>query len=607
MKTSLIFVSKQAYAPNFLFDMKKIYAIAFFLLTCPLALRAQIDLTTRFEDTWGTSTVTYEEGIAYLEKLAANFETISLQTYGTTDIGEPLHLAVLSLDQDFDPTSLQEKGKTILMVNNAIHAGEPDGVDASLMLLRDIAQQAKLQTLVENTVIIVIPFYNVGGVLNRGSYSRANQNGPLEYGFRGNARNLDLNRDFIKNDSKNAQTFAEIFHTWQPDLYIENHVTNGADYQYNLTYLATQADKLGGNLGEYMRETLSPDLEAKMKAKNQEIIPYVNVFGQTPDSGYVQFMDSPRYSSGYVALFQTPGIIVETHMLKPFKDRVEATYGFMQSALEHLQEKGQELQQLRARDQAQVAEQKTFPLAWQNDQEKFSEMDFKGYEAELRTSEITGQDRLFYDRKKPYTKKVPFFQYYKPSVSVQKPLAYIIPRAWHRVIDRLERNQVKVEQLSEDQEVTVEAYYIEDYQTSSRPYEGHYPHRNVKLRSETQKMTFRKGDYVVYPNQPVNRYIVETLEPQADDSFFNWNFFDTILQQKEGYSGYVFEEIAQELLEKDAQLRKDFEAQKQNDPEFAQNARQQLDFIYKRSPYYEEAHLRYPIFRMEEAQFLILE
>ncbi len=266
-------------------------------------------LVTKFEQTKGTETVTYNEGINYLQKLAAKFETIELQTVGTTDIGKPLHLAIFSLDKDFNPESLQRKGRNVFMINNAIHPGEPDGVDASLLLFRDFATQPALQALAKNTVFIMIPFFNVGGTLNRNSYSRANQNGPKAYGFRGNARNLNLNRDFIKLDAKNTHTFVDIFQRWNPDVYIENHVSNGADYQHVLTYLATQADKLGGQLGSYLRKQMIPDLKQKMKVKKWDIIPYVNVYGnRTPNQyGIPQFFDSPRYSSGYTTLFHSLG------------------------------------------------------------------------------------------------------------------------------------------------------------------------------------------------------------------------------------------------------------------------------------------------------------
>ncbi len=563
---------------------------------------------TKFEQTQGKETVTYEEGIAYLQKLAQTYPEIELQTYGTTDSGQPLHLAVLSANQNFNPTALHAQGKAVLMVNNAIHPGEPDGVDATLMLLRDLVQNPALKKLTENTVIISIPFYNVGGALNRSAFSRANQNGPASYGFRGNARNLDLNRDFIKADSKNAWTFMEIFQQWQPEVFLDNHVSNGADYQYVMTYLATQPDKLGGVMGKYLRDSFIPALNQAMNQKEQPMTPYVNVFGRTPTpEGFEQFYDSPRYTSGYTTLFHTLGFISETHMLKPYPERVKATYQLMQSILEILAKEGTAIKQLRQIQAQATIHQKTFALDWQVRRDTSTIIAFKGYESATVPSKVTTGQRLKYDSNKPFTQEIPFYAFYEPTVSVQKPKAYLIPQAWYQVIDLLRHNGIVLKKLAEDQSIEVTSYYIKDYKTRNQPYEGHYLHYQTEVERRTQTLSFRKGDYVVFANQVGNRYLVETLEPQGVDSFFNWNFFDSILQQKEGYSSYVFEEIAEDLLKKDKALNELFNKKLNEDAEFAKNPAQQLYFIYQNSSYYEKEHNRYPIFRLEKELLLLLD
>ena len=576
----------------------KNYYLLLFLLAFQVSV-AQNKFPTKFEETRGTETVTYQEGIDYLKNISKRFKTIQLQEVGTTDIGKPLHLAIFSLDKDFDPKSIKAKGRNVFMINNAIHPGEPDGVDASLMLFRNMASDVKLQAFLKNTVVIMVPFFNVGGTMNRNSYSRANQNGPKAYGFRGNSRNLNLNRDFIKLDAKNTHTFVDIFQTWNPDVYIENHVSNGADYQHVLTYLATQSDKLGGELGTYLKKTLIPDLKQQMKQSKWDIIPYVNVYGnRTPNKfGIPQFFDSPRYSSGYTTLFHSLGFINETHMLKPFKQRVAATYDFTMGILKHMNKNGEKIRKMRASTAAKVAKQEKFTIGWEMDRKQFEEITFKGYTPRMLDSKVTGLKRLFYDRSKPVTKKIKYYNVFKPTLTVQKPQAYLISKAWYNVIDLLKKNGVKVAQLTQDQTIEVDAYYVTDYKSYRQPFEGHYVHYATKVKTEQQKIKFYKGDYVVFMNQAANRYIIETLEPQATDSFFSWNFFDTILQQKEGYSSYVFEDIAEKLLKEDADLRKRFEARKKQDAKFRESARRQLTFIYKNSPYYEKEHMRYPVFR----------
>ena len=285
------------------------------------------DFTTVFEQSEGTETATYLEVIEFYDQLAENYRSVAIYEMGKTDSGEPLHLVTFNPDRSFESEFSNDRDKNILLINNGIHPGESDGIDASMMLLRDLAQEKIVAP--KNTIIAVIPVFNIGGALNRNGHSRANQNGPIEYGFRGNARNYNLNRDFIKSDTRNAQAFNEIFKTVRPQLFIDNHVSNGADYQYTLTHLFTQHNKLGGDLGKYSNESFIPQLEDSLRKNNWDITPYVNVFNRTPEKGFSQFLDNPRYSTGYTALFNTLGMMIETHMLKPYKQRVEGTYELM--------------------------------------------------------------------------------------------------------------------------------------------------------------------------------------------------------------------------------------------------------------------------------------
>ena len=145
----------------------------------------------------------------------------------------------------------------------------------------------------------------------------------------------------------------------------------------------------------------------------------------------------------------------------------------------------------------------------------------------------------------------------------------------------------------------VTAYHIDNYETTPHPYEKHYLHRNVQITPNQVSMRFSEGDYYIPLNQTAKRYLVETLEPTAPDAFFAWNYFDGILQQKEGYSSYVFEDIAADLLKKNPELKKQLEEKRKSDPAFAADGAAQLDFVYKHSPYFEQSYLRYPVYRVE--------
>lgn len=547
---------------------------------------------TPFEISEGQETATYKQVITFYNALAENHPEIILETIGETDSGKPLHLVWYSSDGKFNDLK-----KSSLLINNGIHPGESDGIDATMILFRDLVN-GKI-TPPKNVTIATIPIYNVGGSLNRNSTTRTNQNGPKEYGFRGNARNYDLNRDFIKCDSKNARTFTEIFHKVTPDVFIDNHVSNGADYQYTLTHLFTQHNKLGGELGTYLHKKLMPNLERELQKKELSITPYVNVWGTTPEKGWSQFMDYPRYSTGYTTLFNTLGVMVETHMLKPYKQRVEQTYELMNSMITLIENDYKHIKSLKKKQYKNNLNATEYVLDWEIDSTKTTPLSFKGYESSYIDSKVTPGKRLFYDQKKPFTKTVSYYNYMKPKQIVTIPNAYIIPQNWHKVIDLLKLNQVVYSRVKNDTIIKVNFYKIDSYKTVTTPFEGHYLHYNTKTHSTTKNISFRKGDYIISTKQKAIRYLMATLEPEAPDSFFNWNYFDTILQQKEHFSAYVFEDKAESILKNDLKLKSEFEHKKTTDTTFARNQYKQLDWIHKKSEHYENAHLQYPIYRLQ--------
>ena len=572
----------------------------FFALLSVLSCETVIDQKTTnfktvFETSGGKETATYEQVIDFYLQLAKNYPEINVQTIGASDSGYPLHLVTFNPDGDFNYQKLAND-KTLVLINNGIHPGESDGIDATMMLFRDLAE--KKIDHPENVVVVTIPVYNIGGMLNRNSTTRANQNGPNEYGFRGNSQNYDLNRDFIKADTKNAQSFTEIFHLVQPDVFIDNHVSNGADYQYTLTHLFTQHNKLGGELGEYLHTELMPQLEQNLKESDWDITPYVNVFNRPPETGFSQFMDHPRYSTGYTTLWNTLGMMVETHMLKPYKPRVEGTYELMKQMIFISEKDHDKIQKLKTNTAEKLTDLSTYHLNWQIDTTQTTTLQFKGFEVDTLVSEVTGLNRLKYNKDRPFTKNTQYSNYFIPLDTVQVPAAYVIKKGWQKVIDRLMLNQIDFFELEKDTTLFLQSYRIDNYNTRRSAYEGHYLHYDTKVSEHDQEIQLSKGDYLIPTNQIGVRYVLETLEPEAPDSFFNWNFFDTILQQKEGFSPYVFEDVAYELLKKEQTLRDSFLLIKQNDEQFSQNWYAQLDWIFKRSPHYEKAHLQYPVYRI---------
>lgn len=554
-------------------------------------------LLTPFERSQGKETATYAELTEFYKRLGGMFGTISIGEMGPADNGYPLRYVAYTNDGKFEKEDIKSSGKLVILINNAIHPGEPDGVDACMMLLRDAAK-GKIK-VPDNVLLLVVPVFNIGGMLNRNSNSRANQLGPESYGFRGNARNLDLNRDFIKCDAAETMGLEDLFTRMNPDIFLDNHVSDGADYQHVMTLLATQHDKLGGETGAFMYQTMTPLIYKDMKQRGYDLVPYVNDFSNTPDKGWHEFHESPRFSSGYAALFQTIAYVPEAHMLKPFNERVKATYALMLSIIKTGSENIATIKTVRANDRKNLLTKKEFALDWRVDTLQCDTVTFMGYESGYKTSEVSGLPRLYYDRKKPFTRKIPFYDHYVPTSTVTAPRAYIIPKAWTPVIINFRTNGVKMQRMNFDSTMEVTAYRIDNYETTKQPYERHYLHYNVHATPYKTSIRFSQGDYIVWLAQPAKRYIIETLEPTAPDAFFAWNYFDGILQQKEYYSAYVFEDLAAEILKKDPALKAQLEEKRKADPEFAKDGHAQLDFVYKHSPYFEQEYKRYPVFRLE--------
>ncbi len=546
-------------------------------------------------------TPTYEEAITRYEQLNKKYKSSKLFTYGLTDIGKPLHLFVISSDKKFDPNTYRSKGKCMIMINNAIHPGESCGVDASIKFADDLLCNKKIP---KNVIIGIIPAYNIGGVLNRNSTTRANQNGPEEYGFRGNARNLDLNRDFIKLDSENAKSITKIFHEWKPDFFIDTHTTNGADYQHVMTLISPHPLNFPPVLQDFVKMELLPNLYSSMEEVGFPMVPYVGSERDNLETGLRFRPNSPRYSDGYATLFNSFGFISEAHMLKTYAERVESTIAFLNSVLDFAKTNSNEIIKLRHKANESIKSQGIFTLTWKSDTTKYDLINFDGYEAEYKPSKVTGFDRLYYNRDKPWSKEIPVYSYYTPSIQVEKPEYYILPQAWGEIIERLKLNNIEFVLLPNDTVLSGKMYFIKDVGSPFEPYNGHFVHSKIEVEKVTKTKKFYTGDLLIPLNQVGNKYLIETLEPQGRDSFFRWNFFDSILDQREYFSPYVFEETAEKMLMIDEKLRLEFEAKKADDKEFANNAREQLYYLYKRSPNFEADYRLYPVMRVMDGSII---
>jgi len=559
------------------------------------------ELLTPYEKGNLNQTTTWAECIAWYQDLAHRFPNVlRFEKVGVSDAGVPIHAGVVSSDGVFEVDAIKRAGRAVFFNNNGIHPGEPEGVDGCMALVRDFCVDPARLLALGQTVFLFVPLYNVDGAFNRADTSRVNQDGPEQFGFRGNSRHLDLNRDFVKCDTLTAQVFNTLFTTWDPDVMVDTHTSNGADYSYTMTLIHTQPDKLGGGLGDFLRKEMLPAMYAGMDARGWPTCPYVNPVQDSPDHGIADFLETARFSTGYAALHHTIGFMPETHMLKPFKDRYESMRALVETALAFTVTHADRIQSLRraAREEGRTRAQ--WPVRWKLDQANPSSFRFRGYEAKYKKSAIGDYTRLYYDRSSPWERDIAWYDSFPVDVSVPAPQAYVVPQQWREAIERLQMNGVQMERVQADRVQQVAYYQVLAVGSRAGAYEGHMFHDEVALDRRIGEVQLRAGDYIVPLDQDRARYAVETLEPLAHDSFFRWGFFNSVLEKKEHYSDYVFEDTAEALLREEPALAAKFAQWKAENPGLLASQEAVLDFIYANCERYREPEWnRYPVFMIE--------
>lgn len=574
---------------TFLFTIALITAMVFHVQAQAPAL-----LSLRYNENYSP---TYDEVIELYRLLDRSYSEGTLLEAGQTDTGKPLHVFVISRNGEISPEVLRQQGKTILLVNNGIHPGEPEGIDASLEFADDILRNKDgMNKWLDNTAIVIIPVYNIGGALNRSAWNRSGQTTPYETGFRGNYGNLDLNRDFVKADSKNARSFSKIFQYWNPDVFLDTHTTNGSDHQHAITMIPPQADQFPKAMQGLIREVLLPGLYGEMDKGDYPLIPYVDFFYEDVRSGLRGGQESPRYSSGYATTFHSLGMMTENLIYATYPDRVKSTYEFIRALSMLTSEYNENILAARKAGIRESMALDKYPIRYEIDTTRYRMITFHGYENDRQQiSKVTGLPRLGYDRSRPFTANIKYFDTYQPVEWVEVPEYFVLPQAWKPVMERLAINQVEYTRLAKDTTIEVTVDYFGDVTSPPRPYHGHFFHDKVTTRSEVQQVTFYAGDWLIPVRQERIRFIMEVLEPLSRDSYFRWNFFDAVLDQREYFSSFGFEENALLTLEKFPELKKALEEKRNNDPEFAKNHRAQLQFIYENSPWLEKTWKRNPV------------
>ncbi|HWR74978.1 MAG TPA: hypothetical protein VN276_05045 [Bacteroidales bacterium] len=582
--------------------MRKRLLIPALLLTLSSGLAAQ-DVNAipqlRYES---NHSLTWEEAVSFYSSLDKAYPEAQLKEMGMTDAGRPLHLFVISGDGEFDPAEIRRKGKAIILINNGIHPGEPEGIDASARFAADIlADRDGMKKYLRNCVIAIIPVYNIGGALARSPYWRIDQNGPEEKGARRNTRFLDLNRDFVKQDSRDARAFAGIYSYLDPDVFLDTHTTNGSDHQYTVTLIATQPERMYPDMEQFFRTEMLPELYSRMRTEHDnEMVPYVQYIDRGEIKAIMGHEERLYFSTGYASLFNSFSFMTETLTYKSFAERVNGTLQFITELVRFTSENHKEMLSLRKEANRRTLTERNYVLEWEMDTTRWDLLAYRGYRYEETTAPITGRKTGFYNHDKPYVDTIRYYNYFNPAITVTAPDAYLVPFAWEEVIERLRNNGVVMHQLEHDTSLTVETYYIESYEPAKRATQGHYINTGVKVRPQIQEIEYLKGDYIIPLNQRSNRYIVYMLEPQCESGFFVWNFFDSFLEGQDWYSVWGFESHLKELLDNDPVLRAAFEKAKGEDTVMATDPVAQLQWLYQNTPAseLEKRTMLYPVGRL---------
>lgn len=555
------------------------------------------DWQTYYEKSGFKETPRYAETIEYCKKLADASAMIQYSTFGKSPQDRELPLLIINKNGNFTAEKVRQSDNIVFLIQAGIHSGEIDGKDAGFMLIRDLVIKGINKELLDHVTILFIPIFNVDGHERFSAYNRINQNGPVEMGWRTTAQNYNLNRDYLKADSPEMHGFLKLYHEWLPEFFADCHVTDGADFQYVITYAIETIGVQDKGVIEWTENVYNPAFKIKMEKDGFPIIDYVQFRNwHDPRSGLEGGVSKPRYSTGYTSLLNRPGLLIETHMLKPFKDRVDGTFSVLKSTLEILNKEYHILKEIIAKADREVQtknfREENFPLTFSATKDS-SVVDFLGYEYTVEKSNISAGDWFRYSKEK-VTFKLPYFNSYQIDKFARLPEAYIIPVEWTEIISRLQLHGIGIFPLKEEKKLVVDSYKFLNEKWTERPFENHH-NLKFEMKEIREERIYPAGSIVIPMDQIRAKVIAHILEPEAPDSYVFWGYFDPVFERKEYVESYVMEEFARYMLSSDDGLREEFDEKKELDPEFAENPKLILDWFYQKSPYWDLKINIYPV------------
>jgi murein tripeptide amidase MpaA len=545
---------------------------------------------TRAERSGYHVTPDYDETMRYLHMLEGASQWIKVTSYGKSGQGRDLPLVIVSKDRAFTPEAARATGKPIVLIQNGIHSGEIEGKDASLALIRDLAALRTRAELLDHAVLLVLPIFSLDAHERRSARNRINQNGPDEMGWRFTPIGLNLNRDYVKVESPEMRAMiSQVFTRWWPHLLVDNHTTDGADFRHDLGWGSNFGPDAPAPVGRWVTGAFEARVVPRFAGMGHLPSPYIN-FRRGDPLGGIDLNDAPpRFSTGYAAIQCRPGILVETHMLKPYETRVRATYDLMVALLEELNAHPGELTAAVAESESLVAARARSPRAEDRAvtlttrvTEKSVPFAFKGIERRMEPSDIAGAPVLRYTGA-PWDTIIPIYRDMVPALVVNSPPGYLVPQEWAIARDKLEIHAVRFRRFARAWSDTVEVPRLVEWKESPTTFEGHHNLSVSKVVLERRLRAYRPGDLWVPCDQRAALVAMHLLEAQAPDGLVYWNAFDTVLEPKEYAEDYVMEPIARRMLSARPDLAKEFQARLAADTAFAHSPAARLDFFYRRS------------------------
>lgn len=558
--------------------------------------------STPYERSGCVATPRLAQTIEFCRRLAAASPSVQYTTFGMSPQGRPLPLVVVSKDRIFSSADARRSTKAVVLIQGGIHAGEIDGKDAGLMLIRDMVIRHQHESLLDNAIILFVPVFNVDGHERFGAYNRINQQGPVEMGWRVTAQNLNLNRDYMKADAPEMRAMLSLFNAWLPDLLVDCHVTDGIDMQYDVTYTVEDNPNLDPEVRSWTVNRLMPQTIRTVEQAGHKIFKYVFPREERDLSkGLSADPATPRFSTGYAAIQNRPAVLIETHMLKPYNVRVSATYVMLQGILEAVNSGAKELRRAVAgadgRTIARGANGGSLPLRFGAGPEP-SMCDFLAIESRIDSSTVSGGTKMVYTGV-PKTRHIPFYDHTRVIDSIDVPRAYAIPPEWTDAIAILRCHGIHGITLKTTQRVDVDEIRFDSVKFQSRPYEGrhlvtyvaHSVHRTRELPA---------GTFVVPTAQRAGNVVVNLLEPGAPDALVGWGFFNAIFEQKEYAEAYVMEAVADTMLRNNTALEREYRGKVKSDSAFARNPWERLNWLYLQSPWADATLNVYPVVKISD-------